>query len=293
MSAGKELEASRQANTPTQQEQPNTHPDLGMPAPQLQGSRAARPRALALPVGSVVLANARDLGAWYKARVLRADEVDGGAVLYTVQYETHRIDGPGCAGQYDTEAGIPESHVRAPAASCSAEEAASGVAAPPAATVAPAIHTVRLVSGDKEVFEVSLEVAMQSRTLKATIDAWMATGGMGAGNSIPCPAVESPILCKTIEFCTWHLKAEADGTPEDAKKEWSQKFVDVDQGTLFHMVMAANVLDIKPLLDLTCKAVADMIKGKTPEEIRAHFNINLTPEEEEEVRRENAWCNGI
>ena len=36
---------------------------------------------------------------------------------------------------------------------------------------------------------------------------------------------------------------------------------------------AANYLNIKTLLDLTCKTVADMIKGKTPEEIRAHFNI--------------------
>ena len=167
---------------------------------------------------------------------------------------------------------------------------------PPAATVAPAIHTIRLISGDKEVFEVSLEVAMQSNTLKATIDAWMATGGMpGGGNSIPCPSVESPILSKAVEFCTWHAKASADGLPEDAKKEWNQKFIDVDQGTLFHTLMAANALDIKPLLDLACKAVADMMKGKTPEEIRAHFNIqnDFTPEEEEEVRRENAWCEDI
>ena len=34
-----------------------------------------------------------------------------------------------------------------------------------------------------------------------------------------------------------------------------------------------------------------MIKGKTPEEIRKTFNIknDFTPEEEEEVRRENQW----
>ena len=38
--------------------------------------------------------------------------------------------------------------------------------------------------------------------------------------------------------------------------------------------------------------VANMIKGKTPEEIRVRFNIknDFTPEEEEEVKRENAWC---
>jgi len=46
------------------------------------------------------------------------------------------------------------------------------------------------------------------------------------------------------------------------------------------------------MLDLTCKTVAKMITGKTPEEIRATFNIknDFTPAEEEQVRRENAWA---
>ena len=52
---------------------------------------------------------------------------------------------------------------------------------------------------------------------------------------------------------------------------------------VFATQQAANYMDIKPLLDLTCAKVASMIKGKTPEQIRKTFNIqnDFTPAEEE------------
>jgi S-phase kinase-associated protein 1 len=61
---------------------------------------------------------------------------------------------------------------------------------------------------------------------------------------------------------------------------------------LFAVILGANYLDSKKLLDCTCKNVAGMIKGKTPEQIREIFGIknDFTPEEEEQVRKENAWC---
>ena len=51
-------------------------------------------------------------------------------------------------------------------------------------------------------------------------------------------------------------------------------------------------MDIKQLLDVGCKTVANMIKGKSPEEIRKTFNIqnDFTPEEEDQIRRENEWA---
>ena len=74
--------------------------------------------------------------------------------------------------------------------------------------------------------------------------------------------------------------------------EWDANFVTIEQEMLFELILAANYMDIKSLLDLTCAKVASMIKGKTPEEIRKTFNIvnDFTPEEEAHVREENKWC---
>lgn len=100
------------------------------------------------------------------------------------------------------------------------------------------------------------------------------------------------LASQVIEYCKYHHRAEQESLPEDDKNVWDKDFVKVDDETLFNLILAANYLDIKSLLDLTCKTVADEIKGKTPEEIRVRFNIknDFTPEEEEEVKRENAWC---
>ncbi|KAL0914018.1 hypothetical protein M5K25_017515 [Dendrobium thyrsiflorum] len=154
---------------------------------------------------------------------------------------------------------------------------------------------VTLKSSDGEEFLVEETVAMESQTIRHMIEDGCADSG------IPLPNVNSKILSKVIEYSKKHVesaaKAAAAGggdekTAEEDLKGWDSDFVKVDQATLFDLILAANYLNIKGLLDLTCQTVADMIKGKTPEEIRKTFNIknDFTPEEEEEIRRENQWA---
>jgi len=150
---------------------------------------------------------------------------------------------------------------------------------------------VKLTSSDHQMFEVDEEVANQSHTVKNMIE------DTGTEEMIPLPNVPGKILSKVIEYCKFHVEAAktVDNKPaktEDEVKQWDTEFVKVDQATLFDLILAANYLNIKGLLDLTCQTVANMIKGKTPEEIRKTFNIknDFTPEQEEEVRRENQWA---
>lgn len=114
------------------------------------------------------------------------------------------------------------------------------------------------------------------------------------GEVVPLPNVNSTILRKVIQFCTYHKDDPVpSSTDDDENKEkrtdditsWDADFLKVDQGTLFELILAANYLDIRSLLDVTCKTVANMIKGKTPDDIRKTFNIknDFTPAEEEQV----------
>eukprot|EP00879_Flechtneria_rotunda_P002843 GHRR01003056.1.p1 GENE.GHRR01003056.1~~GHRR01003056.1.p1 ORF type:complete len:157 (+),score=51.50 GHRR01003056.1:214-684(+) len=152
-------------------------------------------------------------------------------------------------------------------------------------------NKVKLTSSDNQTFEVDEEIANESLTVKNMIE------DTGTEDIIPLPNVPGKILSKVIEYCKFHVEAskKVDDKPaksEDEIKQWDTEFVKVDQATLFDLILAANYLNIKGLLDLTCQTVANMIKGKTPEEIRKTFNIknDFTPEEEEEVRRENQWA---
>ncbi|KAI9746412.1 MAG: hypothetical protein M1818_000125 [Claussenomyces sp. TS43310] len=157
--------------------------------------------------------------------------------------------------------------------------------------------TITLVSNDGTPISVDKQVAMRSMLISNMMDDL----GESVGNTeVPIPNVNETVLKKVIEWCEHHKGdpiATADDDSDSRKKttdieEWDQKFMQVDQEMLFEIILASNYLDIKPLLDVGCKTVANMIKGKSPEEIRKTFNItnDFTPEEEDQIRRENEWA---
>lgn len=164
--------------------------------------------------------------------------------------------------------------------------------------------SIKLQSSDGEIFEIDIEVAKCSATIKTMLD----DCGMGDGDDtvVPLPNVHSTILRKVLEWAEHHKKdpkvaADAEDMGKDKDKErrtddiseWDTDFLKVaDQATLFELMLAANFVDIKGLMDVTCKTVANMMKGKTPAEIRQIFNVknDFTKAEQEVVVKEEKWC---
>mmetsp|Transcript_10215 Transcript_10215/g.18003 ORF Transcript_10215/g.18003 Transcript_10215/m.18003 type:complete len:180 (+) Transcript_10215:179-718(+) len=154
-----------------------------------------------------------------------------------------------------------------------------------------------LVSQEGTKFELNRSTAVMSVLVKEMIDE---EEGEDSNPEIPLPNVKSAVLEKVIEFCEVHIeqpmaeieKPLASANMAEVVSEWYAKFIDLEQELIFELILAANYMDIKPLLDLTCAKVASMIKGKSPEEIREHFNIpnDFTPQEEMRLREENQWC---
>jgi len=150
------------------------------------------------------------------------------------------------------------------------------------------------VSQEDEKFLVNKRIALLSELVKTMAE------GDKEEKEIPLPNVKSAVLRKVIVFLEYHSttpskeieKPIKSANMKEVVSEWDADFVDVDHDMLFELVLAANYMDIKSLLDLACAKIASMIKGRTPEQIRQTFNIksDFSPEEEEAVRAENKWA---
>jgi len=113
--------------------------------------------------------------------------------------------------------------------------------------------------------------------------------------------VTSEVLDKVIEFCTYYkttpMTPIASPFPEqdeielnDLVQDWYADFaLAMESKVLFQLLISANYMNIQPLLDLSCLAVAKFIHRKSEDEIREIFNIKKPepPEAKEEGEAKN------
>ncbi|CAO2813791.1 unnamed protein product [Amaranthus hypochondriacus] len=151
-------------------------------------------------------------------------------------------------------------------------------------------NAITLICLDGVRYKIEEDVALQLHAIDMYFDGFPVNG-----RKFTVPNVTGATVGKVIEYCEKHVESPNSNKPEYIQeiKKWDQEFVKgLDLPILFDVILAANYLEVKSLLDLTGKAVADLMRGKTPEEIRKTFNLknDFTPEEEAQVRLENQWA---
>lgn len=164
-----------------------------------------------------------------------------------------------------------------------------------------------IITSDNDRFTVERKVAEKSLLIKNMLKNLLPEGDDLDSDEeqeqetieVPTQNVRSAVMKNILEWCEHYKDTDfpEDDQDDDSKKSapidpWDKNFLNVDQEMLYEIILAANYLNIKPLLNAGCKIVAEMIRGKSPEEIRKTFNIvnDFTPEEEAAIRRENEWA---
>ena len=147
-----------------------------------------------------------------------------------------------------------------------------------------------------------------SRTIKDLMD----DDDVADNDSIPLPMVSSEIMQKVMVFLQYkkdhppppkdptfcpdcETEKEKDERLANEKKltPWDLEFCNVEDKVLVEIMLAANFLNIDSLINMTCKAIAEIWSRLSVEEIRQRFQIqnDYTPAEEAKVREEIQWVN--
>ena len=215
--------------------------------------------------------------------------------IHEWQRRVHAVVGPALVQAQAAFPTLAAQHAVDSAAAAAAADVDGGEedAPPPAAAAAAAAAVITLVGSCGRAVTIPARAARLCLQIRPIL--------RGCTEPIRLPGISAQTLEKVRDYCVHKAGDVAVGqgpigllNPDDRHAPivgWDAEFVVMAQGALFEAILAANCLNVVGMLDLCCKAVAEMIRGKSPGEIRQHFNIvnNFTPQEEEQIRRENEW----
>ena len=130
---------------------------------------------------------------------------------------------------------------------------------------------VKVITEEGTEVEIDTKIAEMSKLIKEILDG----KDDDDDESIPIPNVKEATLTKVVEFCQHHLE---DPLPEiekplktnnlsDVVPEFYGNYIDIEVEPLYELILAANYLDIRDLLELSCAKVASLMRGKTIPEI--------------------------
>jgi S-phase kinase-associated protein 1 len=151
--------------------------------------------------------------------------------------------------------------------------------------------TLTLISSDNKKVQIDSKSAERSVLLRGLIQDY------SEDSDIPMTDINGEILSKIVEWLIHWRDDEPKTIPKplpsadfkDATEEWNVEWITkFSLEDNYELIVAANYMDIKSLLDLACARIAIEFKGKTIEEIREVFNIpvDMTDEEQQQIEEE-------
>ena len=117
---------------------------------------------------------------------------------------------------------------------------------------------ITLVSSDGEKMQISAKAAQRSQLVKGIIEDYPDDA------EVPLNNVKSGILKKIKEYLEHYQESDpkeierplASQNYQDCVEPWDYEFINVDLDLIFEIILAANYMDIKPLLELASSKIA-------------------------------------
>ena len=152
--------------------------------------------------------------------------------------------------------------------------------------------TIKIKSSDGIVVELPSKAVSHSGLLRGIIEDYP------ADNEFPLNNVSGATLQRVKEYLTHYQDKEPTIIPKPLKSndfkecadEWDYNFIGVDNDSILSLILAANFMDIKPLLELASAAVACKIRGVTTESIRRDFEIkDFNKDEKDQIEKDKIY----
>ena len=144
-------------------------------------------------------------------------------------------------------------------------------------------YLINLISSESYMIPIEIKAAKKSNFINNFINDF-------PNENITFNTINFQTLKKVAEY----LEHYKDSEPREIrqplpKKEfkdcvdmWDYDYINISNENVLEIMLAANFMDIKPLLELTCAKIASVIKGKSTKEIQDLLNIESDCSDDEE-----------
>ena len=143
---------------------------------------------------------------------------------------------------------------------------------------------ITLETYDKHMIKIQKSIAEQSTVINMMIEDIIDENAIVPLANKACTL---SIIQLVVKYLKKHTEFEKEQTANNVVTEFDNEFQDQPDEIIFQIILAANFLDIKNLLELMCKKIADELKKcETPEDVRNRFNIreDYTQDDVNEIR---------